>query len=98
MALTDAEKNGKSPLRLLLCGAGRVVEKYYEPALRTNRRFQVVGVVDTSPARQEWAARVFKASASASFSSFLDEGGCDAALIATPPSVQASIAMQVLAR
>jgi predicted dehydrogenase len=84
------------PERLLICGAGRVVERYYAPALRRGNAFSVAGVVDPSPERRRWAAAGLHCPTYATLEEALASVACDAALVTTPPATQAELAVQLL--
>ena len=87
-----------APRRLLLCGAGRVVERYYAPALLRSPDFRVEAVVDPSPERRTWASTTFAAPAYGSIDEALAAHAFGAALVVTPPQAQPDLVLALLSR
>ena len=83
-------------LGLLLCGAGRVVERLYGPALRRSRRVRAVAVVDPREERRGWASRALGVPAYASVAAALAAEKPDAAVVATPPAYHVEVASELL--
>ncbi len=83
-------------LRLLLCGGGRVAERYYGPALRLQRRFRVSAVVDPAAERREAFAHQLGAGHYASVAAACAAESFDVALVLTPPQTQPAVARELL--
>lgn len=83
---------------LLVCGAGRVVEKYYAEALLRSPDFRVEGVVETSGERRRWAGERFGARTYDSVAEALARGSFAAGLVVTPPQAQHEISLALLAK
>jgi predicted dehydrogenase len=89
--LTDGRRLG-----LLVCGAGRVIERLYVPALRRSQRFHVTGVVEPRPDRRAWAERVLSAPGFPSVDEALGATKADAALVATPAASHVAVASRLI--
>jgi predicted dehydrogenase len=85
-------------LKLLVCGAGRVAELYYAPALRHSADFQVQAVVEVSEARRAWAAEAFDVPVYASAVEAIGIEAPDAGLVLVPPGAQREIATELVQR
>ena len=88
----------KQPLPLLVCGAGRVLEALYAPALARSSAFRPAAVVDPRPERRAWAERALGVPAYASIDAALAGPTVAAALVLTPPSAQAESTRGLLLR
>jgi predicted dehydrogenase len=86
--------NEPAPLALLLCGAGRVVERLYGPALRWSRDTTLVGVVEPRADRGAWATRMLGVPAFPTLAAALAATHPAAVVVATPPDhlVEAAVA------
>lgn len=87
----------ETPLRLVAVGAGTVVEKRYIPAVAALDGCEITHVVDLDADR---AAELAREHGIAGHGTELEEvlGSVDAAVIATPPSSHAAIAVACLRR
>jgi predicted dehydrogenase len=74
------------PLSLLVCGAGRVVERLYGPAFRLSRAVSLAGVVDPRADRRAWAEKSLRVPASATLEDALAAVTPAGVVVATPPA------------
>jgi predicted dehydrogenase len=84
--------------RLLLCGAGRVVERYYGPALLRSPYLRVGAIIDPSEQQRAWASSAFSAPAYITLDEALAAGEYDAGLVVSPPDSQPETVQALLAR
>jgi predicted dehydrogenase len=88
-----------TPLRLIVIGCGRVMERYHLPALRAASSVQVVGAADASSDRLAWLCQVLgNVACFHSSDRLLDAIQADAVLVTTPPETHASLVAQALER
>ncbi|HET7422922.1 MAG TPA: Gfo/Idh/MocA family oxidoreductase [Gemmatimonadales bacterium] len=88
-----------SALRLVVVGCGRVFERFHHPALLNSSAWELVGAVDTRPARLHWVASVQPdLPVAESLGALPDSAAFDAVLIATPPESHCPLGAEVLRR
>lgn len=81
-------------IRIGVVGGGRISQRVHLPVLKTLPDFQVVAVADPDEGRRDAAADlVLCERAYPTLDAMLEDGGCDAVLISTPPATHAPLAI-----
>jgi predicted dehydrogenase len=86
--------SGETPTKLAVVGCGAVAERYHLPAVEASERVELVALVDPSSSRAAALAERYGAQAFADASSL--PGLVEAAIVATPNHLHASVAGELL--
>lgn len=97
-AKTTKTVTNPSPIRVAIVGCGAVTEGFHLPVLAGHQDVSIAALVDPNPDRVAKLAALYSVPRTLPSAEALTLAEADAALIATPPNLHASVAIELMER